>query len=113
MWVEPPLGPFRALARFKKVLFRASKKAKKVKVEATTINLKVSQRVALFRLVTAAIQEGPRVEALLALNPSLGEFVSFDGPRWVPVGLEEATRDSIASVAASSHEGKTPNVLRS
>ena len=44
-------GPFKELARFKKVLFSAALVARRFKVETSSVNLKVSQRVALFKLL--------------------------------------------------------------
>ena len=63
----------------------------------------VSQRVALFKLITPPLQDHGRIGALLELSPALREFVHFNGARWVSSGLEEATRASVASAALSSH----------
>ena len=104
-------GPFKELARFKKVLFSAAKVARRVKVEASTINLKVSQRIALFKLITPPRQDHARIAYLLELSPSLKELVRFDGSRWVSSGLEGATRDSVTSASLSS-QPKAPNILR-
>ena len=104
-------GPFKELARFKKVLFSAALVARRVKVETSSVNLKVSQRVALFKLITPPLQDQGRIGALLELSPSLREFVHFNGARWVSSGLAEATRASVASAALSSHPSP-PNILR-
>ena len=104
--------PFRALALYKQALFTAAKVARKVKLEASSVNLKVSQRVALFKLVTAARQDHDRIGFLVGLDPALGGLVRFTGGRWVSVGLEEDTRAHISSLAVATHRAKPSNVVR-
>ena len=74
--------------------------------------MKISQRVALFKLVAPLCQDHARIDFLLGLNPSLRDLVHFNGSRWVSVGLEKDTRDCISSASVPSHPSKTPNILR-
>ena len=113
LWVPSAGHPFRTLTRFKATLFRAAKVARRVKVESSTVNLMVSQRVALFKLITCPLQDLDRISALLRMAPSLTSLISLRGTRWVSNGLEEAARDSITSAATTSSQDKSPNILRS
>ena len=101
------------MEQYKRAMFVAAKVARRVKVEASSVNLKVSQRVALFKLVAPVCQDHARIGFLLALNPSLRDLVRFDGSRWVSIGLEKDVRDCISSASVPDHQGKAPNILRS
>ena len=80
-------------------------------IEGASINMKVSQHIALHRLVSLARQDFPRIRSLLDLSPPLEKLVFFNGARWVPSGLEEATREALAASAVISGPPKAPNVL--
>ena len=72
--------PFRALEQYKKTMFVAAKVARRVKLVASTINLKVSQRVALFKLVAPLTQDFARIDFLLGLDPALTSTVRAGSP---------------------------------
>ena len=85
-------GAFKALERYKKALFSAARAARKVKIEGGSVLLRLSQHLALLRLVVSAVQDGARISTVLALDPALSSLVFFREGRWVMSGLEEATR---------------------
>ena len=76
--------------------------ARLVRMQAATINMKVSQYIALHRLVSLARQDFPRTRSLLDLSPPLEKLLFFNGSRWVPNGLDEATREALAASAVTS-----------
>jgi hypothetical protein len=72
-------GSFTSLAKYKSALFAAARAARRVKITTASSHLQLSQHLALLRLVVSSVQNRSRIEALLELNPTLGNLVFFDG----------------------------------
>ena len=89
--------PFKALKQFMKAMFVAAKVARRVKLETSSVNLKVSQRVALFKLVVHLCQDRSRTD--FRTLPFVISFCSM-----VIVGFVTVSKKTLvtASVSLSS-----------
>jgi hypothetical protein len=100
--------PFTSLTLFKNALFTAARAARKVKIEAASAPLLLSQHLALLRSVLTPRQSLFRISQLLELQPRLRELVAFVNGRWEEKGLSEATRSLVAAASVPSEPTGPP-----
>lgn len=93
--------PFQTLSNFKAALFKAAKAARKVRLDNSSLSLRLSQHLTLFRLISQSKQDLPRIHSLLSNSSSLCSLVSFENSRWLDKGLEVSLRELTTQVSAS------------
>jgi exonuclease III len=102
---------FAALEKFKEILHKAAHAARAVKITNNTLSLRLSHHQALLRRVLSPDQDFASIHRLLNLDPPLQKLVVFKSGRWVPNGLEDATRDLVVQASPSEEKPRT-NPLR-
>ena len=102
---RPPLDqrcPFTQLVKFKKALFKAATRTRKLKLAAASLPLKLSQHISLLRHIAVLNQDLVCIARLLEVAPALDSLITFRD------GLETTARDLL--IRASTPHSPAPSL---